>query len=261
MLPQLKDCEGKYPPTQVHLQVYDGACHVLPMLSFTEPAKHCYRAIASWCKFVTSHHPVSKQSADLRTKAQSSMSQPSVSSTQYPSRHTTLGTDARSAASTSTTASQTGLAPPILTPITIPDAREPTPSSHSAASGPTPVSTFLPASDSNQTASPAISIRNEELRGLHPQSPAMTDWELTDNDISQPTTPSRETVPGDDDDEETSPADLQGEIKVPKNIPKGYAGNYDVYSSSNVSIVRSAFSSIGDAEQFPHARAALSRTT
>lgn len=235
MLPQLKDCEGKYPPTQVHLQVYDGVCHVLPMLSFTEPAKHCYRAIASWCKFVTSHHPVSKQSADLRSKVHSNnTSQPSVSSTQYPSRHTTLGTDVNSVISASTTASQSGLAPPILTPITIPDRSGTTQSSHSAVSGPTSMSTFLPPSDLNQTASPAISIRNEEIRGLHPQSPAVTDWEPTDNEMSQPATPSRETAPGLDDDQGTSPADLQGEIKVPKNIPKGYAGNYEVYSDANV---------------------------
>jgi hypothetical protein len=225
MLPQLKDCEGKYSPTQVHLQVYDGACHVLPMLSFTEPAKHCYRAIASWCKFVTSHHPVSHDNT----------SQPSMSSTQYSSRYNTVGTNTFSASMSSATASQTGLAPPILTPITIPDARENMHSSQNSnsPSGSSSVPTFLPTSGSNQTASPAISIRHEGSHEGQPQSPAITDWELTDIEASQPTTPVRETPPERDD--ETGLADLQGEIKVPKNIPKGYAGNYDVYLDSNVS--------------------------
>lgn len=39
---------------QVHLQVYDGVCHDLPLFSFTVPAKYCYRAISSFIKFVTS---------------------------------------------------------------------------------------------------------------------------------------------------------------------------------------------------------------
>lgn len=41
-------------PLQVHLQVYDGVCHDLPLFSFTVPAKYCYRAISSFIKFVTS---------------------------------------------------------------------------------------------------------------------------------------------------------------------------------------------------------------
>jgi len=48
-------------PTKVHLQCFDGACHVLvrlgmiaeltwqPLFSFCRPAKYCYRAIASFC--------------------------------------------------------------------------------------------------------------------------------------------------------------------------------------------------------------------
>ncbi|KAK4698391.1 hypothetical protein P7C70_g7886, partial [Phenoliferia sp. Uapishka_3] len=38
---------------QVHLQIYDDCCHDLPLLSFTTPAKYCYRAISSFAKFVT----------------------------------------------------------------------------------------------------------------------------------------------------------------------------------------------------------------
>ncbi|EGG04483.1 arylacetamide deacetylase [Melampsora larici-populina 98AG31] len=52
--PDRKAKAALYPPTKVHLQVYDDMCHVLPMFSFARPAKYCYRAIASFCKFVTS---------------------------------------------------------------------------------------------------------------------------------------------------------------------------------------------------------------
>lgn len=39
--------------SQVHLQIYDDACHDLPLFSFTDTAKYCYRAIASFALFVT----------------------------------------------------------------------------------------------------------------------------------------------------------------------------------------------------------------
>ncbi|GAA5887509.1 hypothetical protein JCM6882_001435 [Rhodosporidiobolus microsporus] len=42
-----------YPPTKVHLQVYDDVCHDLPLFSFTTPAKYCFRAMASFAKWVT----------------------------------------------------------------------------------------------------------------------------------------------------------------------------------------------------------------
>ncbi|KZV82439.1 alpha/beta-hydrolase [Exidia glandulosa HHB12029] len=53
MYPKLDGIESKYGPTKVHLQVYDDVCHVLPLFSFTTPAKFCYRAIATFCKWVT----------------------------------------------------------------------------------------------------------------------------------------------------------------------------------------------------------------
>lgn len=40
-------------PTQVHLQVFDYQCHVLTLFSFTTAARFAYRAIASFCKYVT----------------------------------------------------------------------------------------------------------------------------------------------------------------------------------------------------------------
>ncbi|KAL6305246.1 hypothetical protein BKA93DRAFT_825271 [Sparassis latifolia] len=54
LYPPLKNIEQRFGPTKVHLQVYDDAAHTLPVLfSFTTPAKYCFRAIATFCKFVT----------------------------------------------------------------------------------------------------------------------------------------------------------------------------------------------------------------
>ncbi|KAJ7287106.1 alpha beta-hydrolase [Mycena rebaudengoi] len=54
MYPPLEGIEAKFGPTRVHLQVYDDAAHVLPVLfSFTTPGKFCYRAIAAFCRHVT----------------------------------------------------------------------------------------------------------------------------------------------------------------------------------------------------------------
>ncbi|TFK44941.1 hypothetical protein BDQ12DRAFT_641990 [Crucibulum laeve] len=53
--PSLEGIEERHEqPTSVHLQVYDDAAHILPVLfSFTNPAKFCFRAIATFCKFAT----------------------------------------------------------------------------------------------------------------------------------------------------------------------------------------------------------------
>ncbi|GLB37690.1 putative alpha beta-hydrolase [Lyophyllum shimeji] len=54
LYPPLNGIEGRYGATKVHLQVYDDAAHVLPVLfSFTTPAKYCFRAIATFCKKAT----------------------------------------------------------------------------------------------------------------------------------------------------------------------------------------------------------------
>lgn len=54
MYPPLAGIESRHRPTPVHLQVYDDAPHVLPVLfGFTTPAKFCYRAMASFVKHVT----------------------------------------------------------------------------------------------------------------------------------------------------------------------------------------------------------------
>ncbi|GAA5871840.1 hypothetical protein JCM3774_000316 [Rhodotorula dairenensis] len=51
--PKRTERAKQYPPTKVHLQIYDGICHDLPLFSFTTPAKYCFRAMASFAKWVT----------------------------------------------------------------------------------------------------------------------------------------------------------------------------------------------------------------
>ncbi|WVQ79674.1 hypothetical protein IAT38_001774 [Cryptococcus sp. DSM 104549] len=57
MLPSLQGIEERYGPTNVHLQVYDGACHDLPLFSMTHTSRGCFRAIASFARYVTPSAP------------------------------------------------------------------------------------------------------------------------------------------------------------------------------------------------------------
>ncbi|CCA70533.1 related to acetyl-hydrolase [Serendipita indica DSM 11827] len=51
--PLLDGIKERHPaPTQVHLQVYDDTCHVLPLFTFTTPAKFAFRSVANFCKHV-----------------------------------------------------------------------------------------------------------------------------------------------------------------------------------------------------------------
>ena len=36
----------KYKPSRVHLQIYEGCCHVVPTLAWTSSSKYMYRACA-----------------------------------------------------------------------------------------------------------------------------------------------------------------------------------------------------------------------
>ncbi|WVQ86452.1 hypothetical protein IAS59_000164 [Cryptococcus gattii] len=55
--PSLEEIESRYGPTNVHLQVYDGVCHDLPLFSMTTAARGCFRAIASFARYVTPSTP------------------------------------------------------------------------------------------------------------------------------------------------------------------------------------------------------------
>ncbi|THH31314.1 hypothetical protein EUX98_g2870 [Antrodiella citrinella] len=52
---QQENVEKFQTPTKVHLQVYDGMCHVLTVFTFTDSAKYAYRSIAEFVKHVTLH--------------------------------------------------------------------------------------------------------------------------------------------------------------------------------------------------------------
>ncbi|KAF8806587.1 alpha/beta-hydrolase [Phlegmacium glaucopus] len=82
LYPSLVSIEDRYKATSVHLQVYDEAPHILPVLfSFTTPAKFCFRAIASFSRFVTDMAPPSpvrrRQSSSNIPLAQSVSRRPS----------------------------------------------------------------------------------------------------------------------------------------------------------------------------------------
>ncbi|EKM59247.1 uncharacterized protein PHACADRAFT_87660 [Phanerochaete carnosa HHB-10118-sp] len=52
---QQENVEKFTKPTRVHLQVFDGMCHVLTVFTFTDSAKYAYRSIAEFVKHVTTH--------------------------------------------------------------------------------------------------------------------------------------------------------------------------------------------------------------
>ncbi|KDQ64305.1 hypothetical protein JAAARDRAFT_64179 [Jaapia argillacea MUCL 33604] len=52
---QQENAEKYRTPTKVHLQVFDGMCHVLTVFTFTDAAKYAYRSIAQFAKHVTEH--------------------------------------------------------------------------------------------------------------------------------------------------------------------------------------------------------------
>ncbi|KAI0653965.1 hypothetical protein C8Q70DRAFT_926701 [Cubamyces menziesii] len=63
LYPVLNGIEERYGPTKVHLQVYDDAAHTLPVLfAFTTPGKYCFRAMATFIKYITGALPSSNSS-------------------------------------------------------------------------------------------------------------------------------------------------------------------------------------------------------
>ncbi|KAF9446511.1 alpha/beta-hydrolase [Macrolepiota fuliginosa MF-IS2] len=88
LYPLLQGIEERHPqPTSVHLQVYDGTCHVLPVLFlFSTPAKYCFRAMASFTKFVTGMplSPPVSASESLISKMARAASSPEIQRTSSP---------------------------------------------------------------------------------------------------------------------------------------------------------------------------------
>ncbi|KAH8984796.1 alpha/beta-hydrolase [Lactarius hatsudake] len=66
LYPSFENVEKHMRPTSVHIQVYDDVGHVLPVLfPFTTPGKYCFRALALFCKHVTSMQPALLSSPGL----------------------------------------------------------------------------------------------------------------------------------------------------------------------------------------------------
>ncbi|KAF8914168.1 Alpha/Beta hydrolase protein [Gymnopilus junonius] len=72
---QKENVEKFTKPTRVHLQIFDGMCHVLTVFTFTRSAKYAYKSIAAFVQHVTQHDadylelhpfPESEQVAELQ---------------------------------------------------------------------------------------------------------------------------------------------------------------------------------------------------
>lgn len=67
-------------PTKVHLQIYDGMCHVLTVFTFTPSAKRAYNSIASFSKVVMAAASDAAASLELTSDTESSIRSSSSSS-------------------------------------------------------------------------------------------------------------------------------------------------------------------------------------
>lgn len=201
LLPSLRDIDGKYPPTRVHLQVYDGTCHVLPLFSMCEPAKHCYRAIANFCRFVTQEHAAPQKEHSLPPPEVEPVAQ--------------IKLQPRPAKS---------MPPPPLTTTLAGPGLDDVVTSSPTTSDPTP-------DPSTSGSRPASISRGSGVRKR------MSFWSKSKAESASPTATADATDDeafGTDIDESVEsrpnsefPSD---EIKMPKNIPPGHAGNAQVYA-------------------------------
>ncbi|WVQ79408.1 hypothetical protein IAT38_001505 [Cryptococcus sp. DSM 104549] len=82
--PEQEALVDKYKPTKVHLQIYEGCCHVVPTMSWTKSAKYMYRACASfniWA-FTAAHKALERK---LEPKKSQASLRPSEKPTPTPS--------------------------------------------------------------------------------------------------------------------------------------------------------------------------------
>lgn len=222
----------------MHLQVYDHTCHVLPMISMSEPAKHCYRAIANFCRFATRDHKSS----------QSSWSSHRRKST--PAESATFGmtelSESRPPDSLSTqfSDSQSSIPPPSLAPLTLAD--------------PIPIhpSSDLPSDDMMTERAPkskpgfrktfsflSTSLRSKGAESTGPSRASPISGSRTPSEFGQPhsrdesdaegayvDSPVQEALPDAGPAEQAlDPNFPSDELKMPANIPAGFAGNSDIY--------------------------------
>lgn len=274
MMPLLRDIEGKYGPTQVHLQVYDHTCHVLPMISMSEPAKQsvhvsssvwyiycrntfltatlsftsCYRAIANFCRYATREHKSGqnsmsssqKQGIDVGRKSSLAMSELST------------GNPASGSVPPSLSHSLDSMNPPSVAPLTL---AEPIPIGPSASIKTDHSTDKVPRSKPSFSKTFSFLSTSRRMKGAnadsHPASTPASDAgypesrEDTDAEGGFADSPVQENLPdaGPNDDvlDPNFPSD---EIKVPSNIPDGYAGNSKIYEVNSLRMLKDSFNSL-----------------
>ncbi|KAJ9124147.1 hypothetical protein QFC22_000944 [Naganishia vaughanmartiniae] len=230
MMPSLRDIEGKHGPTQVHLQVYDHTCHVLPMISMSEPAKHCYRAIANFCRYATKEHKSGRNSMSSSQK----QGIDTVRTSSFAMSELSTRTDPSGSVPASLFDS---VNPPSIAPLTLAEPISVGPSisikNHYPADK-------VPKSKPSFSKTFSFLSTSRRMKGAkedsRPSSTAASDAgypesrEDTDVEGGFAESPIQENLPdaGPNDDvlDPNFPSD---EIKIPSNIPDGFAGNAKIY--------------------------------
>ncbi|KAK8849496.1 hypothetical protein IAR55_004830 [Kwoniella newhampshirensis] len=92
----------KYKPTKVHLQIYEGCCHVVPTLSWTRSSKYMYRACANFNIWAF-------------TAAQKAIERKLHHSHKHPSRGSSTLVSSNPSRASSTATSSIDLTQPIIT--------------------------------------------------------------------------------------------------------------------------------------------------
>jgi hypothetical protein len=238
-MPSLRGIEDKYGPTQVHLQVYDHTCHVLPMISMSEPAKHCYRAIANFCRFATRNHPSSQSSWSSSQRQRSNPAESAgfgmteLSESQPPN-----------SLSTQFTQSVSIIPPPSLAPLTLAD---PIPINASPVAMTVNDSILDRAPRSKPSFRKTFSFLSNSRRSKGTESDGQanatpisgsrtpSEFDLqsrdeTDGEAGYYDSPVQENLPdAGPSGQALDPNFPADEIKMPANIPEGFAGNSSIY--------------------------------
>ena len=210
------------------------------MISMSEPAKHCYRAIANFCRFATRKHRGSQSSSSSGHD-----SRPAVNSafamTEMP--ESTLPPNSLSTESVA----MKSVGPPSLAPLTLAEPISVNASaedissthiglSHTPKSKPSFRKTFSFLTNPQKTHS-ATNVSSENLPVLGSRTPSEREPSRSRDDSDAEgyvDSPVQESLPeaglSSDVLDPNFPSD---EIKVPTDIPEGSAGNSKIYQVSS----------------------------
>ncbi|WWC65650.1 uncharacterized protein I303_108271 [Kwoniella dejecticola CBS 10117] len=103
---------NKYKPTKVHLQIYEGCCHVVPTLSWTRSSKYMYRAAANFNIWAFTAAQKAVQRKLHHEKSHHSLKHPSRQNSTTPS-----SSSVPPSGTTSTTGSRAGSTIDLTQPI------------------------------------------------------------------------------------------------------------------------------------------------